>query len=86
MAGIRDARPARRGVCGLGVVGYLAKGLGYAIVDAALTYDPGKSRGLDAALHTLASRPYGPVLLAVIVGGIAAFGVFCVVQARYRKI
>jgi hypothetical protein len=51
-----------------------------------MTYDPGKSRGLDAALHTLAEQPYGHVLLAVIAAGIAAFGVFSIVQARYRKI
>ncbi len=81
----------RRTVRGLGVVGYAAKGLGYAIVGAllvaaALTYDPSRSRGLDAALHALAAQPYGHVLLAVIAAGIAAFGVFCIAQARYRKI
>jgi hypothetical protein len=81
----------RRTVCGLGVIGYTAKGIGYAIVGAllvaaALTYDPSRSRGLDAALHALAGQPYGHVLLAVIAAGIAAFGVFCIAQARYRKI
>jgi hypothetical protein len=75
----------------LGVVGYTAKGIGYAVAGAlflvaVLTYDASKSRGLDAALHALAGQPYGHLLLAALAAGIAAFGIFCVVQARYRKI
>jgi hypothetical protein len=81
----------RRAVRGLGVVGYTAKAVGYAIVGvllviAALNFDPGRSRGLDAALHTLARQPYGGLLLAAIAAGIAAFGIFCLAQAKYRKI
>jgi hypothetical protein len=81
----------RRAVRGLGVVGYTAKGVGYAIVGvllviAALTFDPSRSRGLDAALQTLAGQSYGHLILAVIAAGIAAFGIFCLAQARYRKI
>jgi flagellar biogenesis protein FliO len=75
----------------LGVVGYSAKGVAYAlagglVVIAAVTYDPDKARGLDSALKTLAGQPYGPWLLALIALGIAAFGVFCFAQARYRKV
>ncbi len=75
----------------LGVAGYVAKGVAVAIAGvllllAAITYDPGKARGLDAALHTLANQPYGPYLLVLIALGIAAFGVFCLIQARFRKV
>jgi len=56
------------------------------LVSAAVTYDPDKARGLDAALRTLAAQPYGGFLLAVVALGIAAFGVFCFIQARYRKV
>jgi hypothetical protein len=75
----------------LGIAGYLAKGVAYAIagilvVTAAVTYDPDKARGLDAALRTLAGHPYGVWLLALIGLGLAAFGIFCFSQAKYRKV
>ncbi|HEX6500101.1 MAG TPA: DUF1206 domain-containing protein [Micromonosporaceae bacterium] len=75
----------------LGGFGYAAKGSAYAIVGillivAAVTYDASKSRGLDAALHTLARQPFGGVLVAIVALGFAAFGVYCFAQARYRKV
>jgi hypothetical protein len=75
----------------LGMAGYGAKGVAYAIagvlvVVAAVKYDPAKASGLDGALKTLASQSYGTWLLAVIAVGIAAFGIFCFSQARYRKV
>jgi hypothetical protein len=75
----------------LGVAGYAAKGVAYAIagvllVVAAVTYDPDKARGLDGALRTLAEQSYGTWLLALVAAGIAAYGAFCFIQARYRKV
>ena len=75
----------------LGVSGYTAKGVAYGIagvllVVAAVTYDPGKARGLDGALRTLAGQSYGRWLLGLVALGIAAFGVYCFFQARYRKV
>jgi hypothetical protein len=75
----------------LGTAGYTAKGVAYAIagvlvVVAAVNYDPSKARGLDVALKTLAGHPWGVWLLALIGLGIAAFGVYCFVQAKYRKV
>jgi hypothetical protein len=75
----------------VGMAGYIAKGVAYGIagvlvVVAAVTYDPDKARGLDAALKTLASHQYGPWLLGLIALGIAGFGVFCFSQAKYRKV
>ena len=75
----------------LGVAGYTSKGVAFGIaggmiVAAAVTYDPGKARGLDAALKTLATAEYGPWLLGLIALGIAAFGIYCFLQARYRKV
>jgi hypothetical protein len=74
-----------------GQVGYVAKGIAFGIVgllllQAAITNDPGKSRGLDAALHTLAAQPYGKFLLLAVALGVAAFGVYCFFQARFRKV
>jgi hypothetical protein len=75
----------------LGIGGYSAKGVAYAIVgvlivSAAVTYDAEKARGLDGALKTLASQSYGPWLLGLIAAGIAAFGIYCFFQAKYRKV
>jgi hypothetical protein len=81
----------RKSTVRLGMGGYTAKGVAYFIagllvVTAAVTYDPDKARGLDAALKTLAGHPWGVWLLALIGLGIAAFGVFCFAQAKYRKV
>jgi hypothetical protein len=74
-----------------GQVGYPAKGVAFGIVGlllagAAVTKDPGKSRGLDAALRTVLQQPFGRFLLVAVALGFAAFAVYCFVQARYRKV
>jgi hypothetical protein len=71
----------------LGQIGYTAKGVALAIVGvlfiwAAVTYDPKKAGGLDAALHRLVAQPFGPWLLAVVAIGIGCFGVFCFFWAK----
>ena len=89
---MQEIRPSvRKSTRRLGMAGYSAKGVAYAIagvlvVVAAVKYDPNKARGLDAALKTLAGHSYGPWLLALIALGFAAFGVFCFSQAKYRKV
>ncbi|MFE9957810.1 DUF1206 domain-containing protein [Micromonospora sp. NPDC005299] len=75
----------------LGMAGYAARGAVFAvagllIVTAAVKYDPEKARGLDAALRTLRDQSYGPVLLTLMALGIAAFGVYCFLQSRYRRV
>jgi hypothetical protein len=53
---------------------------------AAVEYDPRKARGLDGALQKLAHAPYGTVLLSIVAAGLFAFGIFCLIQARYREV
>jgi hypothetical protein len=86
----RMSPATRKAAAWLGQIGYAGKGAGYAVVGvllvwAAVTYDPNKSRGLDAALRTLAGTGFGWLPLGLIALGFAAFGGFCAVQARYRK-
>ena len=87
-----EMRPSvRKTVRRLGVAGYTAKGLAYSIVGvllvtAAVTYDAKRARGLDGALREMATYSYGPWLLGLVALGIAAFGVYCFFQARYRKV
>ncbi|WP_250036900.1 DUF1206 domain-containing protein [Paractinoplanes maris] len=81
----------RQPIIRLGMAGYMAKGTAYAIagvlvVVAAVKYDPEKARGLDAALKTLAGNSWGVWVLGLIALGIACFGVYCIAQAKYRKV
>ncbi|MEN8673655.1 DUF1206 domain-containing protein, partial [Nocardioides sp.] len=68
--------------------GYVAKGLALGVVgvlflSAAATHQAKKSGGLDQALRTVLDQPFGPVLLAAIGLGFAAYGLFSFVQARH---
>lgn len=82
--------PAREAVTRLGQVGHVAKGIGLGAVGAVLAYaawnfDPAESRGLDGALRKFVERPYGDVALTVVAIGLMAFGLFAIVQSRYRR-
>lgn len=74
----------------LGLVGYTAKGVGIVLVGllfgwAAITHDPKKAGGLDAALKTLRDQPLGTVLLTAMAVGLICFGLFCFVWSRNAK-
>ena len=75
----------------VGVVGLLSRmvvfGLiGCFLVKAAIEYDPKEAIGLDGALQKLAGQSYGPWLLGLVAAGLIAYGLFCVVEARYRDV
>jgi hypothetical protein len=79
-----------RAVRWLGTTGYVAKGVALAVVAglfgwAALTADPDRAGGLDAALHTVASQPQGSLLLTLLAAGFAAFGAYCFVWAKNAR-
>jgi hypothetical protein len=81
----------RRSIERLGVVGLVARGVVFALVGvflakAAWEYDPQEAIGLDGALRKLADAAYGPWLLGVTAAGLLAYGLFCVAQARYRRV
>jgi hypothetical protein len=81
---------AREGVARLGQVGYIARGVALGMVGgllsyAALTFDQQKSRGLDGALQTILAQPFGRFLLTAVALGFVAFGLFAVLQSRYRR-
>jgi hypothetical protein len=86
-----DASPqAVRLVTRLGQVGFPGKGVALALVGgligyAAITFDPSKAKGLDGALHTVLELPFGRILLTLVAIGIAAFGAFLFVRARYPE-
>ena len=87
----RMTRATRNLLRRLGEVGFTAKGIAYGIagalfVIAAIQYDPDKARGLDAALRELASHSYGSWVLLLVALGFAAYGLFSVAEAKYRKV
>jgi hypothetical protein len=76
-----------RVVIRLGQAGFIAKGIAFGLVgilfvSAAISFDPKKAGGLDAALHTLLQQSYGKWLLAAVAVGIGCFGLYCFAWAR----
>ncbi|MFC6091487.1 DUF1206 domain-containing protein [Saccharothrix lopnurensis] len=81
---------SRQWVERLGRIGWIGKGLAYALIGvlvglAAINADPSRSGGMDKALHTLAAQPYGVFVLAVIAVGFLGFGVYCFAAAKAHK-
>jgi hypothetical protein len=86
-----EASPAAtRLVTRLGQIGFPGKGIALAgvgglLIWAAATFDPSKAQGLDGALRGVLELPFGRILLTLVAVGIAAFGAFCFVRARYPE-
>ena len=75
----------------IGRFGLVAKGIVYSIIgfffiQAAHQAKSKQVRGLEGALDLLARQPYGPWLLGIVAIGLIAYGVYYIVQARYRRI
>lgn len=73
-----------------GIVGYIAKGIvligvGLLVIVATMTSDPSKASGVDAAVKTLGTAPFGRFLLLLAAVGIAAYGVYGFIRARFAK-
>ncbi|AFY54543.1 protein of unknown function (DUF1206) [Rivularia sp. PCC 7116] len=60
--------------------------IGWFFIEAAYMARASQVGGLDEALETLADQPYGPWLLTVVALGLMSYGVYMVVQARYRHL
>lgn len=86
---LRERPP--RWVIVAGRFGYVAKGIALGIVGglfvaAAATADSDKAEGLDGALKSLASVPYGQVLLAAVAIGLFAYGVYSFGRGKYTRV
>jgi fumarate reductase subunit D len=73
------------------VVGFLARAvvfglIGIFLIKAAVDYNPSKAVGLDGALAKLVHQSYGSALLGVVAGGLIAFAIYSLADARYRRI
>lgn len=81
---------ARAAVEWLGVAGHLSRALALGAIGvlagrAALSSDPQRAGGLDAALRVIKSSAPGASLLVLVAVGIAAFGLFCMADAATRR-
>jgi len=80
---------ARQGATRLGQIGYIAKGVAVVAVASLLTYATvtfdAQKQGLDGALQTILAQPSGKFLLTVLALGLVAFGLFAILQSRYRR-
>lgn len=71
-------------------VGHVGKGVAIAIVGAlflwaAWTFDAESAGGLDNALQTVRSAPFGVVILGAIAVGFACYGVYCFIWAQRAR-
>jgi hypothetical protein len=74
-----------------GRFGIAARGVVFAVIGvwmvlAALHHRPGEAKMPAGALESVREQPHGQWLLAVVAVGLAAFGFFEMVKARYRVI
>lgn len=75
----------------ISIYGLVARGAVFGIVGvfflyAAFTVDPEQAGGMADALAWVQSLPFGGVIYAVVAVGLAAFGIYNFVEARYRRI
>ena len=60
--------------------------IGFFLIQAARHSNASEAQGLGEALQTLAQQPYGAWLLGIVALGFIAYGIYMVMQARYRRI
>lgn len=79
----------RKAVVTSGVAGYTARGIvvgviAYLTIKAALNYNASKAGGTDKAFSFVQDE-FGTLVLGIIAIGLACYGVFMLVKARYRE-
>jgi hypothetical protein len=73
------------------IYGLVARGavfgiIGVFFVYAAFTVDPDQAGGMADALAWVHQLPFGGIIYAIVALGLAAFGIYNFVEARYRRI
>ncbi len=76
-------RLGRFGIAARGIVFII---IGIFIVLAAIRLDGTQARGLGGALATLEQQPFGPWILGIVALGLIAYGIYSLIEARYRRI
>lgn len=76
-------RLGRFGIAARGVVFVI---IGFFLIQAARLSDASQTKGLGDVLGILAQQPFSPVILALVPLGLIAYGIYSVIEARYRRI
>lgn len=88
---LRGDMPAPTYVRWIGRTGYAARALIFAmiawfIISAARHNNSAEAGGLGRALQKLQAQEHGAILLGLVAIGLILFGIFSLVEARYRRI
>lgn len=83
--------PARRWAVWFGRAGYAARGvaflpLGAFMIEAGLDLDAGQARDFGQALQSLQDQPFGEWVMGLTAAGLVGFGLFALIEARFRII
>jgi hypothetical protein len=70
--------------------GLMARGVvfcitGYFLIQTAITAQPDKAKGLDAALSKIAQQPFGQWMLGLVAFGLAMYGVFQILKGKNKN-
>lgn len=76
-------RLGRFGIAARGIVFVI---IGFFLIQAARLSDASQTKGLGDVLAILAQQPFSPVILGIVPLGLIAYGIYSVIEARYRKI
>jgi len=75
----------------VGQFGLAARGVTFCLIGlfvalAGWRTNAGEVKGLGEAFSILAAQPFGQVMLFLVAAGFVAYGLFCLSQAKYRRI
>lgn len=71
---------------GLAARGIVFCVIGFFLIQAARQSDPTKARGLGEVLQGLEQQAYGSWILGIVAAGLVAYGLYMLIQARYRRL
>ncbi|MEG3918397.1 MULTISPECIES: DUF1206 domain-containing protein [unclassified Microcoleus] len=76
-------RLGRFGIAARGIVFVI---IGFFLIQAARLSDASQTKGLGEVLAIVAKQPFSPAILALVPLGLIAYGIYSVIEARYRRI
>ncbi|MEG4112427.1 MULTISPECIES: DUF1206 domain-containing protein [unclassified Microcoleus] len=76
-------RLGRFGIAARGIVFVI---IGFFLIQAARLSDASQTKGLGEVLAILGQQPFSPVILGLVPLGLIAYGIYSVIEARYRRI
>jgi hypothetical protein len=87
----RWGRRMRDWIIRFGRLGYAARGVIFCLIGAFMLaaadhHNPGEARGVGSAMRYIEGLRFGWVLLTIVALGLISYGIFQLIEARYRKI